>query len=169
MKARNDHILITVGKHTIGITGLKRAIEELSQSPRKRTDEEISRELLQRIALKNYVPSSAEDDYKRALLREFKKHLGIPVEETSENLLRIKVFGPGCSNCELLVQRVYEVLGEMGKEADVEHVTDIKAIAAAGVMGTPAVMINGTLKASGIVPTKSRIKEWISGVEILRK
>jgi len=83
------------------------------------------------------------------------------VEEPPDNLLEIKVFGPGCPNCDLLEQRVYEVLSEMGKEADVEHVTDIKAIAAAGVLGTPALMINGKLKAGGVVPTKEQVKQWV--------
>lgn len=157
----NDHTLITVGKHRIGITGLKSAIKELSDLQKNRTDEEISLELLRRIAEKNYIPTSAEDDYKKAFVREFKKHLGIPVKESSESSLQIKVFGPGCPNCEHLTQRVYEVLSETGKEADVEHVTDIKAIAAAGILGTPALMINGKIKTSGVVPAKGQIRRWI--------
>ncbi|MFH1672610.1 MAG: thioredoxin family protein [Pseudomonadota bacterium] len=157
----NDHTLITVGKHSVGITGLKTAIKKLSDSLRDGTDEEIGHKLLRKVSEKNYIPTSAEDDYKKAFVREFKKHLGIPVEESSESSLQIKVFGPGCPNCEHLTQRVYEVLSEMGKEAEVEHVTDIKAIAAAGVLGTPALMINGKIKAGGAVPTKEQVKQWV--------
>ena len=83
------------------------------------------------------------------------------MDDLPESALQIKVFGPGCPNCDLLTQRVYEVLSEIGEEADVEHVTDIKVIAAAGVLGTPALMINGKIKASGVVPTKSQLKQWI--------
>lgn len=161
MTESDDHTLVAVVKHKIGISGLKSAIQELSDSLRDSADEEIGHELLKKVSEKNYIPTSAENNYKKAFVREFKKHLGLPVEEPSENLSEIKVFGPGCPNCDLLEQRVYEVLSEMGKEADVEHVTDIKAIAAAGVLGTPALMINGKLKTSGTVPTKSRIKQWI--------
>jgi small redox-active disulfide protein 2 len=157
----SDHILITVGKHKIGIRGLKSAIEELSDSLKESTDEEVARKLLERIAQTNYIPPSAEEDYKKAILRAFRQYVGRPVEDLPENALQIKVFGPGCPNCDLLTQRVYEVLAEMGKEADVEHVTDVKAIAAAGVLGTPALMVNGKIKASGVVPTKSQIKKWI--------
>jgi small redox-active disulfide protein 2 len=159
--SHSDHTLITVGKHKIGISGLKSAIQEMSDSLKDRTDEEIARELLRRIAQENYIPSAAEEAYKKAILREFKKYVGRPVEDLSESALQIKVFGPGCPNCDLLTQRVYEVLAEMGKEADVEHVTDIKAIAAAGVLGTPALMINRKIKASGVVPAKGQIKKWI--------
>ncbi len=159
--SNSDHTLITVGKHSIGITGLKTAIQALSDSLRDGTDEEIGHELLKNVSEKNYIPTPAEDDYKKAFVREFKKHLGISVEEPSKNLLEIKVFGPGCPNCDLLAQRVYEVLSEMRKEAEVEHVTDIKAIATAGVLGTPALMINKKLKAGGVVPTKNQIKRWI--------
>jgi small redox-active disulfide protein 2 len=162
--SNSDHTLITVGKHSVGITGLKTAIKELADSLKDRPDEELARELLRVIAQKNYIPTSAEDDYKKAFLREFKKHLGMPVEDSSESSSQIKIFGPGCPNCELLTQRVYEVLSEIGKEADVEHVTDIKAIAAAGILGTPACMISGKLKASGNVPTKNQIKKWIEEI-----
>lgn len=157
----NDHSLITVGKYRIGISGLKSAIQELFDSLKDSTDQEVARQLLKRIAQTNYIPSSAEEDYKEAILREFKKYVGLPVEDLSESALQIKVFGPGCLNCNLLTQRVYEVLAEMGKEANVEHVTDIKAIAAAGVLGTPALMINGKIKASGVIPAKSQIKKWV--------
>jgi small redox-active disulfide protein 2 len=161
MTGSDDHALIAVGKHRIGIKGLNRAIENLARLVGESTDEEIGHELLKKISEKNYIPTPAEDDYKKAFVREFKKHLGIPVEESSESSLQIKVFGPGCPNCERLTQRVYEVLSETGKEAEVEHVTDIKAIAAAGVLGTPALMINGKIKASGAVPTKEQVKQWV--------
>ncbi|MCK5230106.1 MAG: thioredoxin family protein [Desulfobulbaceae bacterium] len=157
----NDHTFITAGKQKIGIIGLKSAIKELSDSLKDKTDEKIGSELLRKVSRKNYIPSAAEDDYKKAFVREFKKHLGIHVEYMPEDFLQIKIFGPGCHNCDLLEQRVYKVLSETGKEADVEHVTDIKAIAAAGILGTPALMINGKLKTSGAVPSKDRIKRWI--------
>lgn len=161
MTENDDHTLITVGKHKIGIRGLKSVIEALSDSLKDRTDEEISRELFRRVAQENYIPSSAKEDYKKAILRAFKQYIGRPVEDFLESALQIKVFGPGCPNCDLLTQRVYEVLSEIGKEADVEHVTDIKAIAAAGILGTPALMINGQIKASGVVPTKGQIRKWV--------
>ncbi len=55
-------------------------------------------------------------------------------------------------------------IGIMGlKEAlaDVEYVRDLDEIARYGVMGTPALIINGDVKAVGNVPTKSKLKTWL--------
>jgi protein-disulfide isomerase len=48
----------------------------------------------------------------------------------------------------------------------VEHVRNIKEIGQYGIMGTPALIINGTLMAVGTVPPKARIKEWLSELEL---
>ena len=42
------------------------------------------------------------------------------------------------------------------------HVTDNKEIGKYGVMGTPALIINGEVKSAGRVPLKAKIKEWLS-------
>jgi len=39
---------------------------------------------------------------------------------------------------------------------------DIKEIGKYGVMGTPALIINGEVKSVSSVPTKAKIKEWLS-------
>ena len=49
----------------------------------------------------------------------------------------------------------------MDLAGDLEHVRDIKEIGKYGVMGTPALIINGTVKAVGKVPPKNRIKKWL--------
>jgi len=55
-----------------------------------------------------------------------------------------------------------EVLAEMSLSADLEHVRDIKEIGRYGVMGTPALVINGKVVCVGTVPAKEKIKEWLS-------
>ena len=55
-------------------------------------------------------------------------------------------------------------LAEMGLPATVEHIRDVKEIAALGVVGVPALLINGEVKAVGSVPTKAMIKEWLNAV-----
>ncbi len=42
------------------------------------------------------------------------------------------------------------------------HVTDIKEIGKYGVMGTPALLINGEVMSIGRVPPKAKIKEWLN-------
>jgi predicted DsbA family dithiol-disulfide isomerase len=43
----------------------------------------------------------------------------------------------------------------------VDHVTDIKEIARYGIMGSPALLINGKAVAVGSVPPRERIKKWL--------
>ena len=52
-------------------------------------------------------------------------------------------------------------LTESGVEADVEKVTDIMKIVGYGVMGTPAVVVDGEVKSVGKIPSQEDIKSWI--------
>jgi len=48
-------------------------------------------------------------------------------------------------------------------EATVEHVTDMQAIMAAGVLSTLAVAVDGVIKLKGRVPTADEVRQWIAG------
>jgi small redox-active disulfide protein 2 len=74
----------------------------------------------------------------------------------------IKVLGPGCKNCVTLDKIAHDVVAEMGLEASFEKVEDYAAIAALGVMSTPALLLNGKVLISGRVPTPNHLKELIS-------
>ncbi len=54
-----------------------------------------------------------------------------------------------------------QAVTESGVEAAVEKVTELNDIMAFGVMVTPALAIDGQVKASGKVPTAEAIKEMI--------
>jgi small redox-active disulfide protein 2 len=73
----------------------------------------------------------------------------------------IKVLGPGCAKCEKTEKLVKEALAEVGIDATVEKVTDIMKIAGYGVMGTPAVVVDGDVKSVGKIPKKEDIKSWL--------
>ncbi|MCP4665329.1 MAG: thioredoxin family protein [Deltaproteobacteria bacterium] len=75
--------------------------------------------------------------------------------------MEIKVLGPGCVQCDGLERSVMEAMAELDLAGDLEHVRDVKEIGTYGVMGTPALIINGTVKAVGRVPPKERIKRWL--------
>ena len=77
--------------------------------------------------------------------------------------MKIQVFGPGCKNCEVTEKLVRDAVAEAGIEADIEKVTDFQAIAEAGVLGTPAVSIDGEVKVSGRVPKADEVKAWLGG------
>jgi small redox-active disulfide protein 2 len=71
---------------------------------------------------------------------------------------RITVYGPGCMKCRKTEATVRQVLAETGVVATVEHVTDMQAIVAAGVMSTPAVAVDGVVKLKGRVPTADEVR-----------
>ena len=152
---------IKVGNASIGILGLKAAIAEVTETFGDRPDEEIIVKLMDRLGRRNYIPEKAKGDYERAFLREFKKSLGKPFEEDAPAGLEIKVLGSGCATCDRLEKDLIEVMAEMDMAADLEHVRDIKAIGQYGILGTPALVINGRVKSVGKVPPRNKLKEWL--------
>ena len=154
-----DLTQISVGRFRVGITGLKAAIEEL-KSWQGRPEAEIAQALLARVKTRNYIPASAQKEYKRAFWREYQKALGEKVEEERSDL-SIKILGPGCPACERLEQTVMTVLAELDLPAEVEHIRDMKDITALGVFGTPALLINDDVKAVGTLPNRDALKKWL--------
>jgi small redox-active disulfide protein 2 len=152
---------ITVGKHPAGIAGLNEAISVLSETYRERTDEEIGSAMLELLGKDNYIPSSAREEYSKAFAREFRKSNGQPYTEPAPEGMDIKVLGAGCDQCNKLEQMVMETLTELNARASLEHVTDMREIARYGVMGVPALLINGRVVSAGSVPPKNRLKSWI--------
>ncbi len=77
--------------------------------------------------------------------------------------MEIKVLGPGCPKCKQTEKIVREAVAEAGVAAEVEKVTNIMEIAGYGVLGTPAVVVDGQVKSVGKVPAKEEVLEWIGG------
>lgn len=159
--SKDDVTQIRIAGSPVGIIGLKSVMEEMAGEYADRVDPEVKEELLNRLSKRNYVPPRVREDYGKAFLREFKKFLGKPVEEERTEGIQIKVLGPGCVQCDRLEQELMQVMSETGFLADIEHVRDIKEIGRYGVMGTPALIINGQVKSVGKVPLKSKIIEWL--------
>jgi len=158
----HDLVKIRINQQNVGVIGLKKVMEDMATVYADRPDAEIEAELVKRLLKANYIPDGAKKAYGKALLREFNKFLGRPYEEDAIEGLEIKVLGPGCARCDQLEQDVMEVAAEMNLPASVDHVRDIKEIAGYGVMGTPALVINGKVTSVSIVPTKEQIKTWLS-------
>lgn len=159
--AEQDISRIAVGKHSISITGLGQTISQLSSDYRNRSDDEVGRAMLEVLAKSNYIPQSAREEYAKAFIREFRKSLEQPYTEAVSEGLEIKVLGAGCAQCNNLEQMVMEVLTELNISASLEHVTDIREIARYGIMGVPALVINGKAASSGTVPPRNKLKTWI--------
>jgi hypothetical protein len=158
----NEDILrITIGGHPVGIIGFKAVLKDLGNTLAQSPDDLLAGELLARLSKTNYIPETVKTEYGKALVREFRRQLGQPVPEETPKGLVIKVLGQGCSNCRELTQRIMDIMSELHLAADLEHVTDIKAIACYGVLGSPALVINGKVLSVGSVPAKNQLIEWL--------
>jgi len=54
-----------------------------------------------------------------------------------------------------------EILAELALPAEVTHITDAAAIGRYGVLGTPALVINGEVKAVGREPSANELRTWL--------
>lgn len=75
--------------------------------------------------------------------------------------MNIKILGMGCLNCQKLEANIKQALKELGLEAQVEKITEVQDIMSYGVMGTPALVIDGEVKIYGRVAETKEIKELL--------
>jgi small redox-active disulfide protein 2 len=76
------------------------------------------------------------------------------------NQMQIKVLGTGCKKCHALYDNVKEAIKDR-LDASVIEVTDVMAIANAGVLRTPALMVGSKVLSSGRVPDVDEIKTML--------
>jgi small redox-active disulfide protein 2 len=69
----------------------------------------------------------------------------------------IEVFGPGCAKCHTLETNVQQAVRELGGDHQVVKVSDYQAMAARGVLSTPALAVDGQLKLQGKVASVSEV------------
>ena len=76
--------------------------------------------------------------------------------------MKIKVLGPGCARCQQLEKAVKEVVKELGVDAEIEDVKEIKKIMEYPILTTPGLVIDEKLVCSGRVPTKAEVTSFIT-------
>jgi small redox-active disulfide protein 2 len=157
----SDIVQVSVGDRSVGIVGLKKVMTDLAATAAGKTDDEYRELLYQGIAEQNYIPPKMVEEYKDALLRAFKVFTGEAAEQAPAGGVRIQVLGPGCFNCDKIEKDVREVLAELKIPGDLSHVTEPVEIAKFGVLGVPALVINGRIVCVGTVPDRNRIKQWL--------
>jgi len=159
--SESDITQIKIDGQSVGIMGLKNVMEEMTEIYAEKSDDAIKAELLKCLNQRNYIPDHARERYGQAFVREFRKFLGQPYEEDASGSLEIIVLGPGCAQCDRIEKEIMEILSEMNLAADMKHERDIKEIGRYGVMGMPALLINGEVLSVGKVPPKKKMKEWL--------
>ena len=149
---------LKIGRATIGLVGLDIALNRVI-SDTALTDEEAARLVYEEISRSNYVPDTATETYREAILKEVSR-LRKGESDGSDELV-IRILGPGCVSCNNLQKIVFEVMAGMGVAADIFQIHDLDEIGRYGVMQTPALLINNKVKSSGRLPTPAQIEEWL--------
>jgi small redox-active disulfide protein 2 len=77
-------------------------------------------------------------------------------------MVDIKILGSGCAKCIKLAENTETAAKELGLSYTVGKITDQNQIIDAGVMMTPALMVDGKIKSSGKVLTPEQIKALLA-------
>lgn len=75
---------------------------------------------------------------------------------------KIQVLGTGCSKCKKLTENAEAAAKGLGIEYALEKVTGITDIMNMGVMVTPALVVDGEVKAAGKVLNSDEIKQILT-------
>ena len=75
---------------------------------------------------------------------------------------QLLILGTGCAKCAKLYEVAEQAARELGAPYEISKVTDLKQIMALQVMVTPALVIDGSLKVAGRVPSVAEIKKLLA-------
>lgn len=74
---------------------------------------------------------------------------------------KVLVLGTGCPKCEKLYNDAKAVIAEKGIEAELEKISDIQQMMQYGVMVTPALVVDGEVKAVGKAPSLGELEKML--------
>lgn len=74
----------------------------------------------------------------------------------------LKVLGVGCPKCTQLAANADQAAAQLGIEYELNKITDINEIMTYGVMMTPALVVDETVKTVGKVPSVDEIKAMLA-------
>jgi small redox-active disulfide protein 2 len=77
-------------------------------------------------------------------------------------MTKIEILGTGCAKCKRLFANAQEAVKELKIAAEVVKVEELDEIVNRGVMLTPALFINGEVRAEGRVPCVDEIKAMLT-------
>ena len=76
--------------------------------------------------------------------------------------MKIEILGMGCVKCKMLYENAKKAVQEENAQAEIVKVEDMDKITEYNVMMTPALVIDGIVKAVGRIPTPDEIKKFIN-------
>jgi len=72
--------------------------------------------------------------------------------------MKVQILGTGCPKCKGLTANAETAIAELGLDAEIEKVEQIKDIARMGVAMTPALAVDGVVKSSGHLLSVRQVK-----------
>lgn len=76
--------------------------------------------------------------------------------------MKLQILGTGCAKCKKLAETTESAAKTMGINYELVKVTDISEIMKFGVMMTPALVVDGVVKAAGRIPSEAEITTWLA-------
>lgn len=76
--------------------------------------------------------------------------------------MKISIYGSGCAKCQALAKNAEAAAQALDLQYEIEKVTDVNRIIDAGIMRTPALMIDDDILVEGKVPTPDEIRQMLS-------
>ena len=79
--------------------------------------------------------------------------------DSGTKITEVLVLGPGCSKCKETYRVVERVIAENHLDVKLSKIEDIAEMMSYNIMTTPAVVVDGTVKIKGHVPTADEVKK----------
>jgi small redox-active disulfide protein 2 len=76
--------------------------------------------------------------------------------------MKIQILGTGCPKCKALAANTKQAVEELGVDAEIEKIEDIREIMKFNILVTPGLAIDGNVKAAGRVLSADEIKKIIA-------
>lgn len=80
--------------------------------------------------------------------------------------MKIQILGTGCANCKNLQRNAETAVRELGLDAAIEKVEDLREIMKMGVMSTPGLAVDGKVVSTGKVASVEEIKNLLTSADV---
>lgn len=76
--------------------------------------------------------------------------------------MKIQILGTGCPKCKALTANAQQAVAELGIDAEIEKIEDIREIMKFNILMTPGLAIDGEVKSVGKVLSPQEIKALLT-------
>ena len=77
--------------------------------------------------------------------------------------MKLQILGTGCPRCKQLLANVEKAAATLTTPVEIEKIDDIKEIMKFRILATPALAVDGVVKAAGRVLTPDEIRKLVAG------